>query len=121
MRRRHFSSCPPYTRVIVDRLINTVQTQSGELNDPHQIYRRLGYRRGGLAGSRRIAQSGPAPKPEFSFEKCYGVSKAGMNDCQTNTHSCAGTASADNQGDAWVYVPVGSCGKLTGGSTEPKA
>jgi uncharacterized membrane protein len=71
----------------------------------------------GIANS----QTGPAPKPEFSFEKCYGVSKAGMNDCQTNTHSCAGTASADNQGDAWVYVPVGSCGKLTGGSTEPKA
>jgi uncharacterized membrane protein len=71
----------------------------------------------GIANS----QTGPAPKPEFSFEKCYGVSKAGMNDCQTNTHSCAGTASADNQGDAWIYMPSGSCSKLTGGSTEPKA
>jgi uncharacterized membrane protein len=68
-----------------------------------------------------VAQSGPAAQPEFSFEKCYGVSKAGMNDCQTNTHSCAGTATADNQGDAWIYVPAGTCGKLTGGSTEPKA
>jgi uncharacterized membrane protein len=67
------------------------------------------------------AQSAPAPQPEFSFEKCYGVSKAGMNDCQTNTHSCAGTATADNQGDAWIYVPAATCGKLTGGSTEPKA
>jgi uncharacterized membrane protein len=66
------------------------------------------------------SQNGPAPVPEFSFEKCYGVSKAGLNDCQTNTHSCAGTASADNQGDAWVYVPAGTCSKLTGGSTEPK-
>jgi uncharacterized membrane protein len=68
-----------------------------------------------------VAQSAPAAQPEFSFEKCYGVSKAGMNDCQTNTHSCAGTAIADNQGDAWIYVPAGTCGKLTGGSTEPKA
>jgi uncharacterized membrane protein len=67
------------------------------------------------------AQSGPAPQPDFSFEKCFGVSKAGMNDCQTNTHSCAGTATADNQGDAWIYVPAGTCAKLTGGSTEPKA
>jgi uncharacterized membrane protein len=67
------------------------------------------------------ARSGPAPQPEFSFEKCYGVSKAGMNDCQTNTHSCAGTATTDNQGDAWVYVPAGTCSKLTAGSTEPKA
>lgn len=66
-------------------------------------------------------QSGPAEQPEFAFEKCYGVSKAGANDCQTNTHSCAGTATADNQGDAWIYLPAGSCGKLTGGSTEPKA
>jgi uncharacterized membrane protein len=68
-----------------------------------------------------VAQSGPATQPEFTFEKCYGVSKAGMNDCQTNTHSCAGTATADNQGDAWIYVPAGTCAKLTGGSTEPKA
>jgi uncharacterized membrane protein len=68
-----------------------------------------------------VAQAGPAAQPEFSFEKCYGVSKAGMNDCQTNTHSCAGTATADNQGDAWIYVPAGTCSKLTGGSTEPKA
>jgi uncharacterized membrane protein len=46
--------------------------------------------------------------------------KAGLNDCQTATHSCAGTASKDNQGDAWIYVPAGTCTKLTGGSMEPK-
>jgi len=48
------------------------------------------------------ALSAPAPQPDFSFEKCFGVSKAGLNDCQTNTHSCAGTATTDNQGDAWI-------------------
>jgi uncharacterized membrane protein len=67
------------------------------------------------------ARSAPAPQPDFSFEKCFGVSKAGLNDCQTNTHSCAGTATTNNQGDAWIYVPAGTCAKLTGGSTEPKA
>jgi uncharacterized membrane protein len=67
------------------------------------------------------AQSGPAPAPDFSFEKCYGVSKAGQNDCQTSTHSCAGTATRDNQGDAWIYLPAGSCAKVVGGSLEPKA
>jgi len=72
-----------------------------------------------LAASSAFA--GPAPQPDYSFEKCYGVSKAGTNDCQTSTHSCAGTATADNQGDAWIYLPAGSCGKLTSGSTEPKA
>ena len=64
---------------------------------------------------------GPAAQPDFSFEKCYGVVKAGQNDCQTATHSCAGTSTADNQGDAWIYVPAGTCGKISGGSNEPKA
>ncbi len=74
-----------------------------------------------LAAGAVVAQSGPAEKPDFTFEKCFGVSKAGLNDCETSTHSCAGTATADNQGDAWIYIPAGTCAKLTGGSTEPKA
>jgi uncharacterized membrane protein len=67
-----------------------------------------------------MAQSGPAPKPKFEAEKCYGVAKAGKNDCQTSNASCAGSSKRDSQGDAWLYVPAGSCGKLVGGSTEPK-
>jgi uncharacterized membrane protein len=51
-------------------------------------------------------------------EKCYGVSKAGKNDCATKTSSCAGTAKEDNQKDAFVVVPKGLCNKLTGGSTQ---
>ena len=66
------------------------------------------------------AQDGPAPKPQFAAEKCYGVAKAGKNDCQTSNSSCAGTSKRDNQGDAWIYVPAGSCSKIVGGSTEPK-
>jgi uncharacterized membrane protein len=72
-----------------------------------------------LAASGALA--GPAEQPNYSFEKCYGVVKTGLNDCQTATHSCAGTSTADNQGDAWIYVPAGTCAKLTGGSMEPKA
>ena len=72
-----------------------------------------------LAASQAFA--GPAAQPEFSFEKCYGVVKAGLNDCQTATHSCAGTSTADSQPDSWVYVPAGTCAKLAGGSNEPKA
>jgi uncharacterized membrane protein len=74
-----------------------------------------------LAATAAVAQAGPAEKPGFSFEKCYGISKAGLNDCQTATHSCAGTSTADSQGDSWIYVPAGTCAKLTGGSAEPKA
>ena len=66
------------------------------------------------------AQGGPAPKPKFEAEKCYGVSKAGKNDCQTANSSCAGTSKRDSQGDAWIYIPAGACEKLVGGSLQPK-
>ncbi len=50
-------------------------------------------------------------------EKCYGVVKAGKNDCQTATSSCAGTSKKDAQKDAWVSVPKGTCAKIVGGTT----
>ena len=67
-----------------------------------------------------IAQGGPAPTPKFQAEKCFGIAKAGENDCQTANSSCAGTSKKDSQGDAWIYVPAGTCGRLVGGSTMPK-
>ena len=66
-------------------------------------------------------QAGPAPKPKFEAEKCYAVSKAGQNDCQTANSSCAGTSRRDAQKDAWIYVPAGTCEKLIGGSHQPQA
>lgn len=60
-------------------------------------------------------------KAEGENEKCYGIAKAGKNDCQTATHSCAGTATADAQPDSWIYVPKGTCDKIAGASLEPKA
>ena len=49
-------------------------------------------------------------------EKCFGIAKAGKNDCQTATSSCAGTSRKDAQTDAWLSVPKGVCGKIAGGS-----
>jgi uncharacterized membrane protein len=66
------------------------------------------------------AQGGPAPKPSCEAEKCYGISKAGKNDCQTANSSCAGTSKRDAQGDAWIYLPKGACEKLVNGSLQPK-
>ena len=66
------------------------------------------------------AQSGPAPKPTFEAEKCYGVAKAGKNDCQTANSSCAGTSKRDGQGDAWLYVPDGTCDRIVGGSPQAR-
>lgn len=50
-----------------------------------------------------------------NMEKCYGVAKAGKNDCQTASSSCAGTSKKDAQTDAWISVPKGTCDKLIGG------
>lgn len=49
-------------------------------------------------------------------EKCFGVVKAGKNDCQTATNACAGNSTQDAQKDAWIYVPNGTCLKLVNGS-----
>ena len=49
-------------------------------------------------------------------EKCYGVAKAGKNDCNTPNGSCAGSSTMDNDPDAWVLVPEGLCEKLVGGN-----
>ena len=58
------------------------------------------------------------PANAADMEKCYGVVKAGKNDCQTASSACAGTSTTDGQKDAWVYVPKGTCDKLVGGSTK---
>ncbi len=53
-------------------------------------------------------------------EKCYGVVKAGKNDCQTATSACAGQSTQDGQPDAFIYLPKGTCEKIVGGSLEAK-
>jgi uncharacterized membrane protein len=51
-------------------------------------------------------------------EKCFGVAKAGQNDCATasGSHSCAGQAKVDKSPEDWNYVAKGTC-KTLGGKT----
>jgi uncharacterized membrane protein len=53
-------------------------------------------------------------------EKCYGIAKAGNNDCASSSgsHSCAGQARRDNGPDEWKYVAKGTCEK-EGGKLKP--
>ena len=45
-----------------------------------------------------------------AMEKCYGVAKAGENDCAAGPGtSCAGTSTRDYQGNAWKLVKKGTC------------
>ena len=63
-----------------------------------------------------LANAGPAPEPSFKAEKCYGIAAGGKNDCQTSTHSCAGESKRASDKESWIYVPVGTCEKIQGGS-----
>jgi uncharacterized membrane protein len=54
-------------------------------------------------------------------EKCYGIAKAGQNDCGTAQHTCAGKAKKDNAADEWKYVAKGTCEKLGGKTKAPAA
>ena len=72
-----------------------------------------------FAGTTANAQESANAKTDK--EKCYGVAKAGQNDCASSngTHSCAGQAKTDNAKQEWKYVAKGTCEKA-GGTTLAK-
>lgn len=53
-------------------------------------------------------------------EKCYGIAKAGQNDCAnlSGTHSCAGQSKADMGAEEWKYVAKGTCKDMKGMTAE---
>ena len=67
----------------------------------------------GVAGNVNAAKPG--------FEKCAGIVKAGMNDCGTSTHQCAGQAKKGGDPEEWVYVPEGTCAKIVGATLKAPA
>ena len=69
-------------------------------------------------GAALASPSFAADKAEM--EKCYGVVKAGKNDCAGPAHACAGQAKADAGGKEFVTLPKGTCARLAGGSLTPK-
>jgi uncharacterized membrane protein len=69
-----------------------------------------------------IAGLGTAHAADAEKEKCYGIAKAGQNDCATasGSHSCAGQAKTDNSPSEWKYVPKGTCEKAGGKTAAPR-
>jgi uncharacterized membrane protein len=69
----------------------------------------------GLLSTSVLAHSA---EPEKAKEKCYGVVKAGQNDCSnlSGTHSCAGQATSDNAPEEWKFVAKGTCKEMGGKS-----
>jgi uncharacterized membrane protein len=77
---------------------------------------------GALASLMALGLLGTAAAQATAKEKCYGVAKAGANDCANlaGTHACGGDAKVDNDPGEWKYVPAGTCAKM-GGKSEQEA
>jgi uncharacterized membrane protein len=77
---------------------------------------------GALASALALGLVGPVAAQDKGKEKCFGVAKAGQNDCAnlSGSHSCAGQSKVDNAPDEWKYVPKGTCKDMKG-KTESEA
>jgi uncharacterized membrane protein len=65
-----------------------------------------------LAGA---ALTSTAFAADDGMEQCAGIAKAGKNDCATSTNDCHGHVTSNNNPEAWVYVPKGTCDRIAGG------
>ena len=74
-----------------------------------------------VAGPALLLAQKPVAAPSWKAEKCYGLAKAGKNDCaSTGANSCGGSSKVNADPKAWIYVPEGYCDRIVGGSKTPK-
>jgi len=73
-----------------------------------------------LASVLALGLMGQASAQDKPKEKCFGIAKAGQNDCAnlSGSHSCAGQSKADMATDEWKYVPKGTCKDMKGLSAD---
>ncbi len=73
-----------------------------------------------LASALALGLVGTASAQDKAKEKCFGIAKAGQNDCAnlSGSHSCAGQAKGDNEAAEWKYVAKGTCADLKGMSAD---
>jgi uncharacterized membrane protein len=73
-----------------------------------------------LASALALGLVGQVAAQDKGKEKCYGIAKAGQNDCAnlSGSHSCAGQSKADNDAGEWKYVAKGTCKDMKGLSAE---
>lgn len=62
----------------------------------------------------------PVMAQDAAKEKCFGIAKAGQNDCAnlSGSHSCAGQSKVDNDKGEWKYVAAGTCKTMGGMSMD---
>lgn len=68
------------------------------------------------ASANPMASASASATGKVAKEKCYGIAKAGQNDCASSNgaHSCAGQAKKDMDPTEWKYVAKGTCEKAGG-------
>lgn len=73
-----------------------------------------------LASVLALGLVGTAAAQDKGKEKCYGIAKAGQNDCAnlSGSHSCAGQSKVDMGADEWKYVAKGTCKDMKGMTAE---
>ncbi len=85
---------------------------------------RFGTLQAAVAGALALGLAAPAlahdPPPQAGTEKCYGIARAGQNDCGTAKHACATLAKVDRDPEDWKTVPKGTCEKMGGRREAPK-
>lgn len=50
------------------------------------------------------------------YEPCFGVAKAGRNDCRSGRHVCSGRQRIDRDPASFIWLPTGLCEKIAGSS-----
>ena len=73
-----------------------------------------------LASALALGLVGQAAAQDSGKEKCFGIAKAGQNDCAnlSGSHSCAGQSKVDMDAGEWKYVAKGSCKSMKGMTAE---
>ena len=89
------------------------QQQVAEANMPAENASMGNMAMGGMQGNMAAMNATMAKLSTGTVEKCYGVAKAGQNDCKAGPGTtCAGTSKVDYQGNAFKLVEKGTCTKI---------
>jgi uncharacterized membrane protein len=76
---------------------------------------------GAMLGAVALSLREGSAAQHIERERCYGVTRAGQNDCANAVHSCATQSTTNNDAREWVALPKGTCQRLQGGHAEELA
>ncbi len=75
----------------------------------------------GMLLAAAVVTASAAKAEDVKYERCFGVAKAGQNDCQSSTHICAGKSTADRDPHTFISLPAGTCEKISGSALNEPA